>query len=164
MNTDNAFELFSLTPCIYVNQIELDAAFQRLQLLYHPDNYTCPIDKQAALTLSAKISQQYAALKTPLGCVNAVLKRHNLDSIENISKTNNDMEIMQDIFAMQEALIDFKAKDDVTGIKQLNDTLQERISAIEPAFILAHKNNNTSELKKQAIRFSYLIKFQQNIV
>ena len=144
-----------------MNRAQLDKAFQRIQLLYHPDKHACPIDKQAALTLSAKIAKQYAALKTPLGCLNAILKLHSLDTIED--KTNNDMEIMQEIFAMQEKLIDLKAKDDTAGIKQLSYALAERIAAIESAFMLAHENNNTSELKKQAIRFSYFIKFQKNI-
>jgi Fe-S protein assembly co-chaperone HscB len=164
MNINNPFELFSLKPQLNIDQTLLDQAFQCVQLLCHPDQYTCPIDKQAALALSAKISTQYAALKTPIGCLNAILKLHNLDSIENIAKMYSDIETMQDIFAMQESLIDLKTKGDTAEIKKLSHVIQERLTAIELAFMLAHNDNNLADLQKQAVRFSYFIKFQDNML
>lgn len=164
MNTDNPFELFGLNVQLNICHAVLDRAFQRIQMLCHPDQYTCPINKQAALTLSAKISTQYAALKTSIGCLNAILKLHNLDNIDDIAKTHNDIITMQEIFSMQEDLITLKTQNNTVGIQQLNDTVKERITDIESAFILAHEHQNLADLQKYAVRFSYFIKFQKNIL
>ncbi len=164
MNTENPFELFGLKPQLTINSAELDKAFQRIQLLCHPDKHACPIEKKAALTVSAKISTLYSELKTPIGCLNAILKLHHLDCIENLSKKNNDIDTMQEVFTMQETLMALKLSNDADAIKQLYDKLKERLVAIEVAFMLAHKNNNIDELQKQAIRFSYFSKFQKNML
>jgi len=96
--------------------------------------------------------------------LNAILKLHHLDCIENLSKKNNDIDTMQEVFTMQETLMALKLSNDADAIKQLYDKLKERLVAIEVAFMLAHKNNNIDELQKQAIRFSYFSKFQKNML
>ena len=163
MNIDNPFELFDLEPQLNIPSLKLDQAFQRIQLLCHPDKHACPIEKQAALALSSKISTLYSELKTPLGCMNAILKLHNIDCIDSLAKTHNDMETMQEIFSMQEALMDLKLNNDIVGIKLLGDAVQERITAVESSFMLAHKNKITDDLKQQAVQFSYFEKFQKSI-
>lgn len=163
MNTNNPFDLFGLELQLNIPTAELDKAFQRLQLLCHPDTRTCPIEKQASLSLSAKISTIYSELKTPLGCLNAILKLHSLDCIEDISKTTNDMETMQEVFSMQEKLMDLKISNDHAGIKQLNNTVNERIKNIESDFIFAHKNDKIDDLKQYAVQLTYFFKFQNLI-
>lgn len=163
MNVNNPFDLFGLKPQLNINSAALDKAFQRLQLLCHPDKHICPVEKQAARSLSAKISTLYSELKTPLGCLNAILKLHNLDCIENLSKTLNNMDTMQEVFSMQEKLMDLKFNNDCEGIKQLDAAVKERITDIESLFILAHEHNHIQDLKQQAIRFSYFVKFYKSI-
>ena len=161
MNTDNPFKLFGLTPQIYVDHTALDHAFQKIQSLCHPDKTSCPLEKQAALSLSAKISTLYTDLKTPIGCLNAILKLHNKDNIENISKVVQDTETLQQVFFMQEELMELKLDSNSEGIAILQKKLNKLISNTESAIMLAHKNNDDTALEKLAVRFSYLFKFKK---
>ena len=161
MNTNNPFELFGLTPQLYVDHTELDHAFQKVQSLCHPDKTSCPLEKQAALSLSAKISTLYTDLKTPIGCLNAILKLHNRENIESVSKVVQDMEAMQQVFSMQEELMELKLDSNSEGIATLQKKLNKLISDTESAIMLAHKNNDNTALEKLAVRFSYLFKFKK---
>ena len=157
MISNNYFDLFHITPCVFVNRKELDNKFQKLQKFFHPDTQNNILDNNASDELSTKITTAYDTLKSPLGCVNHLLALKKCKPLEGSPSTIENPTLLEEIMDLEERLLE---EDDIHHLQQeVEKNINTLAKRIEESFI----KNDIKKLEQEALYFFYYFKFLQKL-
>ncbi|ABD45357.1 fe-S protein assembly co-chaperone HscB [Ehrlichia chaffeensis str. Heartland] len=135
------FSLFKLKPQFSINMQTLEQNYIALQSNYHPDLFSLKLEKKLALDTITEINKAYQTLKS------SIKRAEYLLEIKGITTNKNDINILEEIFNIQES----------NSIDLQNQILLST-KAMENAFSVEDFN----EAAKQVVRLKYLKKIQED--
>ena len=154
MNFNNFFDLFHITPCVFVDIKKLDYTYQNLQQLFHPDQQKNEIDNQAAIVLSSKIAKAYDTLKNPLLCVDHLLYLKNCCTLHQHENSIFDSDILEENMDFQEKFLS-PEYDAPTLMEHIEQKIKITVKKLEEAY----QKDDIDTLEKQALYFFYRYQF-----
>jgi len=154
--------LLGIAPDFDIDVKQLEAAYVKAQLAYHPDRMVGKNtdEKIKAATLSTQINEAFSTLKTPLKRAQYLLKRSGIDAMNETSGIKPAQEVLMYILNIREQVEDANSQQALEALDdQLKSTIQADISSLSVAF----KENSLPNAAQLTIRLGYLQKCLEDI-
>lgn len=137
------FKLFNLPISYAIDLSQLEVNYFKLQQQFHPDFFVAKniSEKSAALQWSSIINDAYNILKSPLNRAIYLLKKNNIDLINDRNK-HIDSHFLNKQMVWRELFEEAKEKSAITNIQELNQMVeQDKTSTFEKLALLLDKND-----------------------
>lgn len=154
----NYFDFFNLPQQYDLDIDVLEQAYFKAQAEYHPDRQRHqPVPKalQAAL-----INDAYETLKSPTKRAFYLLSLHGLVTPLKEEFTVHDPDLLQEIFAFREQMMD---EPTLVKVQHLSRDLQQRMQLCSQDLRDAFKNHDWIMAQKHAIKLHYYTKLYSDI-
>ncbi len=134
---DNYFELLGVDIDFHVAQEKIDDQYQKFQIMLHPDRYAGASEqvRRVAAQKSASINEAYRVLSDDCARAAYLLELEGVRS-DSEKETIKDPEFLAEQMGLREQLAD--AGDDVTTLKEIRQTAQEKLTEYGKAFDQAY--------------------------
>lgn len=129
--SDNHFEILGLPVAFEISESDLESAYLRQQMTYHPDRFVkaLPGTKALASECSQKINRAYALLKDPLTRAQALLQAWGV-STDQLSQRPQNMELLMDVMAWRQRMDSALTSEDVLRLKELFEGICEKFARL----------------------------------
>ncbi|CAF9924846.1 MAG: hypothetical protein GOMPHAMPRED_003730 [Gomphillus americanus] len=133
--------------------------FLQLQAKAHPDMHAGQ-DKAKAEGLSMRLNEAYRTLQNPLLRAQYLLSLRGVEIAEDETAKVEDPDLLMEVLDAREAIEDAQSEDDLTPIKQANDTrIEDSISILDKAF----DADNIEIATTEAVRLRYWINIEESL-
>lgn len=141
--SENYFELFGLNQTFKIDLSALESQYRKIQSASHPDRFVTasPAEKLKSMQTATLANEAYQTLKRPASRAKYLLMLHN---IEATPETNTAMpsDFLMQQMEWREALEDFKAAKDVTGLDNLSDEMQQAAQSLHTNLVALFDEKN----------------------
>lgn len=136
--TKNYFSLFGLEPSFNIDLPLLEQHYRQIQLESHPDKYVSatPADKLQSMQLATLANEAYQVLKKPSTRAKYLLSLNEIDATDEANTSMPPAFLMQQI-EWRESLEDLKAANNIDGLEDLYDEMQQEATDLANGLITA---------------------------
>lgn len=136
--TKNYFSLFGLEPSFNIDLPLLEQHYRQIQLESHPDKYVSatPADKLQSMQLATLANEAYQVLKKPSTRAKYLLSLNEIDATDEANTSMPPAFLMQQM-EWRESLEDLKAANNIDGLEDLYDEMQQEATDLANGLITA---------------------------
>lgn len=141
--SENYFDMFGLNQTFKIDLSALENQYRKIQSASHPDRFVtaAPAEKLKSMQTATLANEAYQTLKKPASRAKYLLI---LQGIDATAETNTSMPVdfLMQQMEWREALEDYKAAKDVSGLDRLLDEMQRAAQSLNTDLIRLFDEKN----------------------
>lgn len=153
------FELFSLPVSFSIDVVKLEATYNNLQSLIHPDRFATKTDleKRMAMQMAVQVNTAYKCLLQALTRAVYILKLKGIE-LDFEHQTSHDLDFLQLQMSWRERM----HQQDESLAAEIEKVYADYFNVIDETFV-ENNDTNMKDLTKKIFEFKFIDKIRQEL-